>query len=77
MILGGAMAQIGVGLVVGIPCSWAVGKVLEAQLYGVKNGDPLIMTGAALALIAAATAASVIPAWRASSIDPAMALRAE
>jgi predicted permease len=77
MILGGAMAQIGVGLVVGIPCSWAVGKVLEAQLYGVKNGEPLIMTGAALALIAAATAASVVPAWRASSIDPAMALRAE
>jgi macrolide transport system ATP-binding/permease protein len=77
MILGGAMAQIGVGLVVGIPCSWAVGKVLEAQLYGVKNGDPLIMTGAALALITAATAASVVPAWRASSIDPATALRAE
>jgi macrolide transport system ATP-binding/permease protein len=77
MILGGALAQIAVGLAFGIPASWAAGRVLEAQLYGVKNGDPLILTGAALALIAAACAASLVPAWRASTIDPAVALRAE
>ena len=77
MILGGAMAQVGIGLAAGIPCSWAVSKVLEAQLYGVKYGDPLIIAVAALALTAAAALASLLPAWRASSIDPAVALRAE
>ena len=77
MILGGAMAQVGIGLAAGIPCSWAVSKVLEAQLYGVKYGDPLIIAVAALALTGAAALASLLPAWRASSIDPAVALRAE
>jgi predicted permease len=77
LILGGAMMQIGAGLAVGTPCSYMVGKMLEAQLYGVKNGDPSIVTGAALALVASAIVASLVPAWRASSIDPATALRAE
>jgi macrolide transport system ATP-binding/permease protein len=77
MILGGAMVQIGIGLAVGVPCSWAVGKVLEAQLYGVKNGDPISTAMAAMALIMAAVMASLVPAWRASSIDPATALRSE
>jgi macrolide transport system ATP-binding/permease protein len=77
MILGGALAQTGVGLAVGIPCAYAVGKVLEAQFYGVENGNPIVMTSAAMALIAAAVVASLLPAWRASSIDPATALRTE
>ena len=77
MILRGALTQIGIGLAFGIPASWAAGRVLEAQLYGVNNGDPLILAGAALALIAAASVASLVPAWRASTIDPAIALRAE
>jgi macrolide transport system ATP-binding/permease protein len=77
MVLGGALAQIAVALAFGIPGSWAAGKVLESQLYGVKNGDPWILGSAAAALIAAAALASFFPAWRASTIDPARALRAE
>lgn len=76
MILGGALSQIAIALAFGVPGSWAAGKVLESQLYGVKNGDPWILGGAAAALIAAATLASFLPAWRASTIDPAQALRA-
>ena len=76
MILGGALMQIAIALVFGIPGSWAAGRVLGSQLYGVGNGDPLILGAAALVLLAAATLASFVPAWRASTIDPARALRA-
>ena len=76
MILGGALLQIAIALVVGIPASWAAGRVLGSQLYGVNNGDPVILGGAALLLLAAAVLASFVPAWRASTIDPARTLRA-
>jgi predicted permease len=75
MVLAGAMAQIGVALAVGLPASWAAGRVLETLLFGVKNGDPLVLGGACAALSFAAVLASLIPAWRASTIDPAQALR--
>ena len=77
MVLGGAMAQIAVALAFGIPGSWLAGRALESQLYGVSNGDPSILAGAALALIVSAAIAGLIPALRASAIDPALALRAE
>ncbi len=77
MILGGALGQIAIGLAFGIPGSWVAGKVLGSQLYGVRNGDPVILGGAALALVAAASLASFVPAWRASTIDPVRALRGD
>jgi predicted permease len=77
MILQGALGQIAIALGFGIPGSWAAGKVLGSQLYGVKNGDPIILGGAALALVAAASLASFVPAWRASTIDPVRALRGD
>ncbi|MBZ5624351.1 MAG: ABC transporter permease [Acidobacteriia bacterium] len=77
MIVGGALRQIGVGLIIGIPAALACGRVLGNQLYGVKSTDPLIFGGAALLLVSAATVAGLAPALRASSIDPVQALRAE
>ena len=75
MVLGNALAQVTLALLFGIPGSWAAGKVLESQLYGVKNGDWLILGSAAAALLAAALVAAFLPAWRASTIDPVRALR--
>jgi macrolide transport system ATP-binding/permease protein len=77
MIVGGALRQIGVGLIIGIPAALACGRVLSNQLYGVKSTDPLILGGAALLLITAATVAGFAPALRASSINPVEALRTE
>ncbi len=76
-IVGGAMAQIGVGLIIGIPVALAAGRVLADQLYGAKGSDPLILGGAAAILIAAAAIASFAPALRAGSIDPVQDLRIE
>jgi len=75
MIVGGALAQIGVGLLIGIPAALAAGRVLADQLYGVKTSDPLILGGAAAILIGSAAIAGLAPAIRAGSIDPVKALR--
>jgi ABC-type antimicrobial peptide transport system permease subunit len=75
MILGGALRQIGVGLMIGIPAALACGRLLAHQLYGVRSTDPWILGGAALLLVSAATLAGFAPALRASSINPVDALR--
>jgi macrolide transport system ATP-binding/permease protein len=75
MIVGGALRQIGVGLMIGIPAALAAGSFLADQLYGVKSYDPLVLGSAAAILIAAAAIAGFAPALRAGSIDPVEALR--
>ncbi len=75
MVVGGALRQIGVGLIIGIPAALAAGSVLADQLYGVKSYDPLVLGSAAAILIAAAAIAGFAPALRAGSIDPVAALR--
>jgi len=77
LILRGAMTQIGIGLALGIPAALAAGRVLADQLYGVKTSDPFILGSAALILAASAAAAGLIPAIRASGIDPVRALRVD
>jgi macrolide transport system ATP-binding/permease protein len=75
MIVGGALRQIGVGLMIGIPAALAAGRLLADELYGVKSYDPLVLGSAAAILIAAAAIAGFAPALRAGSIDPVAALR--
>jgi predicted permease len=65
------------GLAAGVPCALAAGRVIEAQLFGVKSWDGYVMVGATVALMAAALVAAYLPARRAASIDPLRALRAE
>ena len=54
-----------------------VGRVLSAYLYQTAPRDPLIIAAVALAFLAAATAACVAPARRATTVDPLIALRTE
>jgi predicted permease len=77
LVLKGALWQLALGLVIGIPATLAAGRALASQLYGVKSYDPLIVGGAALVLALCAIAAAFIPARRAASIDPMVALRFE
>jgi predicted permease len=77
LVLKGALWQLGLGLTIGIPATLAAGRALASQLYGVKSYDPFIVGGAALVLALCALAAAFIPARRAASIDPMMALRFE
>ena len=67
----------GVGLAIGVPASFAVGPLVASLLYGVAPSDVLSVAGAALAMLAVAVGAGLLPALRASRLDAQVALRAE
>jgi predicted permease len=77
MVLGGAFRQVGAGLALGLPAAIGAGKLMSSQLFGVQAWDPAMLALAALLLGLAALVASVIPAWRAASVEPMVALRIE
>jgi predicted permease len=77
LILRGAFGLIVLGLFIGLPLTFAAGRVVEAQLYGMNPYDPVVIAVAAVTLGLAAFVASLIPALRASSISPLDALRTE
>jgi predicted permease len=66
-------AGVGAGIAAGV----AGGRALESQLFGVSAADPLVFVASVMALLGAALAAGLIPAWRAARIDPVRALRHE
>jgi len=77
MVMGAALAQIGLGLAIGIPAALIAGHLMASQLYGIGGYDPLAFVGATLMLALSATLAGLIPARRAASIEPMRALRME
>ncbi len=77
MVMRGALWQILIGLLLGIPASLYAGYLMNSLLYGVASYDPVALVGAPFALILCATAAGFIPARRAASIEPMQALRTE
>jgi macrolide transport system ATP-binding/permease protein len=77
MVMRGALWQILIGLVLGIPASLYVGYLMKALLYGVDSYNFTALVGAPLILLVFATAAAFLPALRAASIEPMRALRME
>ena len=77
LILGRNAVPVVCGLAVGLAVSLAGSKVLESLLYGVSRFDPLAYGAVLAVLLAAAAAASAIPARRATRIAPVEALRQE
>jgi putative ABC transport system permease protein len=66
-----------VGVVLGVAASLALTKVLAGLLFRVESRDPVVFTVVPLLLLAVAALAILLPARRASRVDPATALRAE
>jgi ABC-type antimicrobial peptide transport system permease subunit len=77
LVLRGAFAQVGLGLLLGIPLVFAARRALEHQLYGIAGFDARSLAVAVITLAACAFAASLLPARRAAAIDPMRALRTE
>ena len=71
------LVLLGIGLAVGIPAAMLLGQYVSSQLYGIKPHDPLIATSTTVLLALVSAAAGLIPAHRASRIDPILALRTE
>jgi predicted permease len=65
------------GLAAGVATAYWCGHFIQSQLFGIDADDPLVFIVAALALLAAAGVATILPALRASRIDPLHALRHE
>jgi len=67
---------LGTGIVVGLLASFGVSRLLGSLMFGISNSDPLTFIGMPLLLAAVALAANLIPARRATRLDPAETLRA-
>ena len=65
------------GLAIGLLMTIAGSRVLESLLYGIPRSDPVSLGGAGLVLGVVSVLACTIPAWRASRVAPAEALRSE
>ena len=76
-ILRQGLTLVVAGLALGIGGSLLVGRTLTAYLYQTDPTDPLAITAVATAFLAAGAAACLLPAWRATTVDPLVALRAD
>lgn len=77
IVLHDALLVILGGAAIGLPVALVGARLLRGQLFGVGVIDPPSIVLALVVLAAAATVASVVPAWRASRVSPMDALRAE
>jgi putative ABC transport system permease protein len=76
-VLSRVMMLVGVGVVVGAGTSLWASQFMEALLFNLKARDSLTLIGAVVVLLAVGAVAAWLPAWRASHVDPVMALRHE
>jgi putative ABC transport system permease protein len=76
-VLRRGLALAGVAIVVGVAGAIGLTRVLRGMLAGVEPTDPVSFVAAVVVLVGATTLACVIPARRASRVDPMVALRAE
>jgi predicted permease len=77
LMLGDGLRPALYGLVLGLAASAAAVRLIQSMLYGTRPLDPAIFAAVAATLLVVAALACLVPAWRASRIDPMQALRTE
>ena len=77
MVMREVLGLLAVGLAIGIPAAMGLGGYVASQLYGIKGHDPVIAVWTVVLLSIVSALAGLIPATRASQIDPILALRTE
>jgi ABC-type antimicrobial peptide transport system permease subunit len=75
-ILGETLRLAALGMLVGTAAAWLLARLLNGLLFGVTATDPVTFIGMLAVLTFVAAIAGYVPAYRASRIDPAVALRA-
>ena len=77
MVLGEVVRMAAAGLGIGLIVAYALGRLVESELFGVKSSDPIAFLVAALLLSTVALVAGYVPARRAAAADPMKSLRYE
>jgi putative ABC transport system permease protein len=77
MVVGEGMRIVGIAIAIGLAASFAATRLLRSQLFGVGPADVLTFSVVTLLLGFVAILACYLPAWRASRVDPMVALRSD
>jgi predicted permease len=77
LIMREVVVLVAIGMAIGLPAAWYLSHYVESQLFGVTTMDATAISGAILGLAAVATVAGLIPALRATRVNPVIALRYE
>lgn len=75
LVVSQAASLVGVGILVGAGVSLWASRFVATLLFGLEPQDPTTLIGAAVTLATVGTLAALLPAWRASRLDPAVVLR--
>jgi len=77
LIASQGMLQVAIGVAIGLPLAFAVAQVLRGVLVDVSPADPVTFVGVVVLLACAGFLGCLIPARRATRVDPVTALRHE
>ena len=77
MVQGQNLVCAGIGIVIGVLGSLALGGLVRTLLFQISPRDPVLLGGAVLCLLAVAMLSALEPSWKAAHIHPAEALRAD
>jgi len=77
MVLREILTLVSIGVIIGVPVTLAVDRLVSNMLFGLKPTDPITLVGATVLLLIIVAIAGYLPARRASQVDPMVALRYE
>ncbi len=77
MVVRHGMELVAIGVVAGLIGALALTRVMASMLFGISTMDAVTFLAVPVVLVVVACAATVIPAWRATHVDPIVALRDE
>jgi predicted permease len=77
LVVSNGLRVLGIGLVIGIVGALALVRLIRSLLFGVQATDPAVLAAVAVLLVAVGITACIIPAVRATRIDPVVALGAD
>ena len=77
MVLRESLLLLLIGVALGVPVTLAVSRAIQSQLFGLSSADPFTLMGTVFGIAIVTLLAAYFPAWRASKVDPMVALRYE
>jgi ABC-type antimicrobial peptide transport system permease subunit len=77
LVMKQGLQSAAIGIAVGVIGAFAVTRLIGSLLFGVRPNDGLTTASVVALITAVAALASILPAWRASRVDPNVVLKAE